>query len=925
MRGQFKYLLCALDLSADLREQPMPTEYEEIGITYTVSSSGATTPNLNAPYFPDNSLYYSGYGWWPQGLQFHSPSPFTYVQTSPTTFDYYIFSTSVLNVTTDPTQYQNWLSTYVSAPAVPPAIAFNGTNYVGTPLEIGYQPIFWEQIYVAPPAALFTTGADAVNFNNLQPSQQAAIAAGPSTILYNGLGGSDSVTLPSVASYNVSLSSAGGTLGWDSSQTFQTGSLAGDSYHVTGSDGSYKIALGAGSDTITITGNGNSTIYAGTGSDAITINGSGANTINIGTGTATITLSGSNNNISFNGHAGTANLFLQQNFKENINGFTSGDFIDLLNVGNVTLSSALNSAGVFNPGEVDLYANGSKIGALFFDSSVDYTQLKPVSDGTGGTEIVLDSTSGPQDPSGTQINWTFVHKWESRGEGVVGETELAPYISTGASGLTLAQGVDIGDAGNAVSFIGTLLNTWQSDPNIALISTFINKTHAQAIAALPPSAPLRGNPASEAVSLTTTQANAITNYTEQYIYDHLSADYTNDPGNTAHVAFTSLSANRQTAIFDFAYNIALHRTGTHKGIEDLTYSSNNMWNLLVTQQWTTAAQLMAHEFGDASRRGQDAQMLLDGLSASLPVAQTDQLIANNSHYDFSTDTVTQFAVDPTGPFLTLTENMGSPKISSLELPLTEANSYSVSYETGTVWSTSQVAHPGDTINFGGTGVNGLQIVMLDANGLPLTGSPDFTFYLTFASAGTFSATVTSADQPPNASTTAHVTGHDLFGHGAGDYFIFSDTPSSSDPSSGTLNMFDLGPTGSLTQIGQVGSDWAVAGSGDFNGDGRSDLLMQHDTGNIRDLYDFTMGPNSVTAITKFGTVGTDWQVDGTGDFNGDGTKDVLLERLANGTKELDILGVKTAPFNQLQKREFCPQTSSWTGSATSKTTAMQTS
>jgi hypothetical protein len=141
--------------------------------------------------------------------------------------------------------------------------------------------------------------------------------------------------------------------------------------------------------------------------------------------------------------------------------------------------------------------------------------------------------------------------------------------------------------------------------------------------------------------------------------------------------------------------------------------------------------------------------------------------------------------------------------------------------------------------------------------------------------------------------TDHVTGHDLFGNGSADQLILRDSSVSDSISStgGQLTMYALSPTTGLTQIGLVGADWSVAAAGDFNGDGRSDILMQHDNNGLRDLYSFTMGASQVTAITKFGTVGLDWQVDGTGDFNGDGYKDVLLERVNNGAKELDILGV----------------------------------
>jgi FG-GAP-like repeat len=141
--------------------------------------------------------------------------------------------------------------------------------------------------------------------------------------------------------------------------------------------------------------------------------------------------------------------------------------------------------------------------------------------------------------------------------------------------------------------------------------------------------------------------------------------------------------------------------------------------------------------------------------------------------------------------------------------------------------------------------------------------------------------------------TGHVTGHDLFGDGSADQLILRTASASSAVSwtGGLLTMYDLSSTSVLTQIGQVGADWSVAGSGDFNADGRSDILMQNDASGIRNIYSFTMGATQVTAITKLGAVGLDWQVDGTGDFNGDGFKDILLERFNNGAKELDVLGV----------------------------------
>ena len=68
--------------------------------------------------------------------------------------------------------------------------------------------------------------------------------------------------------------------------------------------------------------------------------------------------------------------------------------------------------------------------------------------------------------------------------------------------------------------------------------------------------------------------------------------------------------------------------------------------------------------------------------------------------------------------------------------------------------------------------------------------------------------------------------------------------------------------------------WHVAGVGDFNGDGRDDILWRNDDGTITDWLSNANG--TFSASTTFSTyVPTDWHVVGTGDFNGDGRDDIL--------------------------------------------------
>jgi hypothetical protein len=72
------------------------------------------------------------------------------------------------------------------------------------------------------------------------------------------------------------------------------------------------------------------------------------------------------------------------------------------------------------------------------------------------------------------------------------------------------------------------------------------------------------------------------------------------------------------------------------------------------------------------------------------------------------------------------------------------------------------------------------------------------------------------------------------------------------------------------------SSWHVAGTGDFNGDGRDDLLMRHDSGVVTNWLGEADGGfvnNDANAVVRFPS---SWQVAGTGDFNGDGRDDLLM-------------------------------------------------
>ncbi len=117
----------------------------------------------------------------------------------------------------------------------------------------------------------------------------------------------------------------------------------------------------------------------------------------------------------------------------------------------------------------------------------------------------------------------------------------------------------------------------------------------------------------------------------------------------------------------------------------------------------------------------------------------------------------------------------------------------------------------------------------------------------------------------------------------------------------TILTMQNGLVQSATSLGAVGSDFQVDGIGDFNGDGTADILLHHDTGGQRDLDILTIRDNGVVSFSDLGAVGANLQVDGVGDFNLDGTTDIELHSDSAGTRTyyIDLVSnnVVTASHN----------------------------
>ncbi len=82
-------------------------------------------------------------------------------------------------------------------------------------------------------------------------------------------------------------------------------------------------------------------------------------------------------------------------------------------------------------------------------------------------------------------------------------------------------------------------------------------------------------------------------------------------------------------------------------------------------------------------------------------------------------------------------------------------------------------------------------------------------------------------------------------------------------------------------------EWHIAGTGDFNGDGQTDLLWENTVTGQR--YMWLMNGTSYAGGADLGTLPPDWRIAGTGDFNADGQTDILWEDTATGDRGIWLM------------------------------------
>ena len=96
-------------------------------------------------------------------------------------------------------------------------------------------------------------------------------------------------------------------------------------------------------------------------------------------------------------------------------------------------------------------------------------------------------------------------------------------------------------------------------------------------------------------------------------------------------------------------------------------------------------------------------------------------------------------------------------------------------------------------------------------------------------------------------------------------------------------------------LGSLNPVWHIVATTDFNGDGNPDILLENSSSGQRVLW-LMGGPNNAYVIqgVDLGSLDPLWHIAGTADFNGDGSPDILLENTASGQRVLWLMG---GPYN----------------------------
>jgi len=87
------------------------------------------------------------------------------------------------------------------------------------------------------------------------------------------------------------------------------------------------------------------------------------------------------------------------------------------------------------------------------------------------------------------------------------------------------------------------------------------------------------------------------------------------------------------------------------------------------------------------------------------------------------------------------------------------------------------------------------------------------------------------------------------------------------------------------------NDWTIQGAGDFNGDGKRDLLLRQSSTNAISIW--FMNGATVTSTAQVSTVTSDSVIQDVADYNGDGRADILWRQTSTGAVSVWVMNGST--------------------------------
>jgi hypothetical protein len=602
------------------------------------------------------------------------------------------------------------------------------------------------------------------------------------------------------------------------------------------------------------------------------------------------TASGVNAATFVNGSTGTLNLTGTNPATPggqtlSINGFVSGDVVDFTNLPGLTTSVGSLTDSSKGPSELDVYNATQPIAKLLLTAGGTSVanEIKPGSDNNSGTNLVVDPPVADNPPPGYTINWSTIL-------GNEGNDVFVPYTlrgpRAGHSGITIASGVDLNNLGIVPADFAAALHlssqqiqananlkflsgeigaipsttTPKSKINTSAINDLITKAAAIVTAGKQPGQTQQLS--ATTISITPAQATELDNFAEQRTVTKMTNAW-----SVPSVAISQLDTSVQTALADVFYNGAVGTAGVLAAVEAAAQSTAAP----NTPAWQTVWGAVVHALNlipDTSPRfTNDAKNIQSALNLPVQAPPTPAPISPESNsanlVSLAETSNSPYMIDPSGSTTyVLTANSGSPAFSSLQLPTEDdaGETFSVSFRTGSTWSTPQIAQPLDTLSVP-TGTSSVKVTVLDPNG---GASGIFGFFVTFATSGTFSGTVIDVSLSPATS--------DFYGVGTSDVLFRNDT-------SGAWGWSDIQNNETWHDLGGSSTAYLAVGVGDLNGDGADDVLWRNGTSGAWGWSDVK---NSL-AWHDLGGSSTAYHVVGVGDLNGDGSADVLWRNDTSGT------------------------------------------